>query len=111
MQKELIKKIVDSKTDDAVDVIVTEIQYVIGDKLSTALEEICNLVTEQYYAVANGSPTVDLEKGFDFLIAEMKRENLKNPKRLYRAGYFHAVKKIGKIIAELKKRGGANEAT
>lgn len=105
MKKELIADVIDDNIIGAVDSITVEVQNLISKELNFAYEQIRRDITEKYYSVANGSPTVNVETAFDFVIAEINKKvpSCSNSKRQYRSGYFQAVNDIEKIMSGLKE--------
>ena len=105
MNKELIDDIVDSQIIGAVEGITEGLVGLINDKLNLAYEQIRRDISEKYHCATNRPKEVGVNDFLQFLIDELKRKaptssSGERPyrKKLYRSGYFDAIKEIEKII-------------
>lgn len=98
MKKELIEDVIDNEFAGAFDDAVYESQLTINRELKKAYEEIRRDLTEKYHCVMNRPQEVGVKEFLEYLVVKLHSNASSSHKRLYRSGYYDAIKVIENII-------------
>lgn len=98
MKKELIEDIIDFEFLNAFNEAGEQVQIKVNDILNITYQEIRERLSNEYHNVMNRPQEVGVKEFLEHLVSELYENADLSRKRLYRTGYYDAVKVIEKII-------------
>lgn len=99
MKKELIRDILAEEFAGAFDNAAYESQLTINKVLNIAYQDIRQRLSDEYHNVMNRPQEVGVKEFSEHLVTELhKKASMLSHERLYKSGYYDAIKVIENII-------------